>query len=151
MKAWLITWEWTSTIPTEKIVAIESSRRSTSSIADLMELFVLRSLYSAKEVAYYANRKREMVYKAQTPIGINGVPHGERILCGHDPWLYGRKVCDLKIEIDETSDEEILTWREPDNYKWADDSKRSIVIASEGDVRHWHRPNKPLAKDVWAW
>lgn len=151
MNAWLLTWEWTSTEPTEKIAAILSSRRSDSAIADLMELLVLRSRYPAKEVAYYANRKREMVYKAQTPLGINGVPHGERIMCGHDPWLYGRKVRDLKVAVDESNDEEVITWREPNNFKWADESKRSIVVASEGEVKHWRRPNKPLSKDVWAW
>lgn len=151
MNAWLLTWEWTSTKPTEKIAAILSSRRSGSAIADLMELLVLRSRYPAKDVAYYANRKREMVYKAQSSLDINGVPHGERILCGHDPWLYGRKVRDLKVTVNETNDEEIITWREPNNFKWADESKRSIVVASEGEVKRWSRPNKPLSKDVWAW
>ena len=151
MNAWLLTWEWTSTEPTEKIAAILSSRRSDSAIADLMELLVLRSRYPAKDVAYYANRKRQMIYKAQTPLGINGVPHGERILCGHDPWIYGRKVRDLKVTLDETNDEEVITWREPKDFKWADESKRSIVVASEGEVKQWRRPNKPLSKDVWAW
>lgn len=151
MNAWLLTWEWTSTEPTEKIAAILSPRRSDSAIADLMELLVLRSRYPAKEVAYYANRKRQMVYKAQTPLRISGVPHGERILCGRDPWLYGRKVRDLKVTLDETNDEEVITWQEPKDFKWADESKRSIVVASEGEVRQWRRPNKPLSKDVCAW
>ena len=72
-------------------------------------------------------------------------------MCGHDPWLYGRKVRDLKVAVDESNDEEVITWREPNNFKWADESKRSIVVASEGEVKHWRRPNKPLSKDVWAW
>ena len=72
-------------------------------------------------------------------------------MCGHDPWIYGRKVRDLKVTLDETNDEEVITWREPKDFKWADESKRSIVVASEGEVKQWRRPNKPLSKDVWAW
>lgn len=150
MNAWLLTWEWSSTKPVEKIVAVLSSRRSDSSVAELMELLVLRSLYPARDVAYYANRKKAMVYKAQTPLNINGVSHGERILCGHDPWLYGRKVRDLKIAVDASTDEEVITWREPKNFKWAEGSQCSIVVDTEGELKQWRRPNKPLSKDVWA-
>ena len=50
-----------------------------------------------------------------------------------------------------TNDEEVISWREPDNFKWADESRRSIIIASEGEIMHVRRPNKPLSKDVWAW
>jgi hypothetical protein len=151
MNAWLLTWEWSSAKPVEKIVAVLSSRRSDSSIAELMELLVLRSIYPAREVAYYANRKKAMVYKAQTPLNINGVPHGERILCGHDPWLYGRKVRDLKITVDESTDEEVITWREPKNFKWTDDSRNSITVDTEGELKEWRRPNKPLSRDIWVW
>lgn len=150
MNAWLLTWEWSSTKPVEKIVAVLSSRRSDSSVAELIELLVLRSLYPARDVAYYANRKKAMVYKAQTPLNINGVPHGERILCGHDPWLYGRKVRDLKIVVDASADEEVITWQEPNNFKWAEGSKSSIVVATEGELKQWRRPNKPLSQDIWA-
>ena len=116
-----------------------------------MELLVLRALYPAREAVYYANRKKKMVHKAKTPLNVNGVPHGERILCGHDPWLYGRKVRNLKIAVDTSTDEEVITWREPNNFKWAEDSKSSIVVATEGELKQWRRPNKPLSKDVWAW
>ena len=151
MNAWLLTWEWSSTKPVERIAAILSSRRSDSGIAELMELLVLRALYPAREAVYYANRKKKMVHKAKTPLNVNGVPHGERILCGHDPWLYGRKVRNLKIAVDTSTDEEVITWREPNNFKWAEDSKSSIVVATEGELKQWRRPNKPLSKDVWAW
>lgn len=116
-----------------------------------MELLVLRSRYPAKEAAYYANRKNAMVYRAQTPLVINDIPHGGRVLCGHDPWLYGRRVRDLRVVVDTNTDEEVITWREPNNGKWADESKRSIVVATEGELKQWRRPNKPLSKDVWAW
>lgn len=150
MNAWLLTWEWSSTKPAEKIVAVLSSRRSDSFVAELMELLILRATYTARDIAYYANRKREMAYKAQTPLNVNGVPHGERILCGHDPWLYGRKVSDLMIVVDLSTNEEVLTWKEPNNFKWAEGSTSSIVVAAEGEFKQWRRPNKPLSTDTWV-
>ena len=149
MKAWLLSWECNTSTVAEKIAAILSSRRSDRAIAELMELLVLRANSTARNVAYYANRKRELVYKAQTPLSINRVPHGERILCGHDPWLYGRKVTDFKVVVDESADEEILTWREPDDFRWVDKSERHVEIAKSGEYKTLRRPNRPLSTDIW--
>jgi hypothetical protein len=148
MNAWLLTWECNAAKTQEKIVAILTSRRSDRAIAELMELLVLRANSTARNVAYYANRKRELVYKAQTPLGINRVPHGERILCGHDPWLYARKVTELTVVVDELSNEEVLTWREPDDFRWTDNSERRIEVAKRGELKSWRRPNLPLANDI---
>jgi hypothetical protein len=149
MNAWLLTWEVNTAKVKEKIVAVLSSRKSDRAIAELMELLVLRANSTARDVAYYSNRKRELVYKAQTPLGINRVPHGERILCGHDPWLYGRKVTEFKVMVDESSDEEVITWREPNDFRWTDSGERDIEIAKQGECKSWRRPNRPLSTDIW--
>lgn len=148
MNAWLITWENYKDPPPEKVVAVLSSRRQDRYVAELLELFVSRTIYSVGELAYYANRKSKLVYKAQKPVGIHGVPHGERIFCGHDPWLYGRIVRNLKVRNDRSSDEEIITWQEPITYRWADESKSEITIADEGEWKELRRPRRPLTRDV---
>jgi hypothetical protein len=149
MNAWLLTWECNTSKTREKVVAILSSRRSDRAVAELMEFLVLRANSTARNVAYYANRRKELVYKAQTPLPINRVPHGERILCGHDPWLYGRKVTDFEVVVDESRNEEVLTWREPDDYRWKDKSESHIEVARKGGVKSVRRPNTPLSTDIW--
>jgi hypothetical protein len=134
MNAWLLTWEWTTTRPREKIVAILSSRRSDASIAELVELLVQRTLCGAHDLAYYANRRKKLICKAETPLIINSIPHGQRVLCGHGPWLYGRVVTDLKVMMDGATDEEVLTWQEPPQYRWAGSSMTAIELAAEGKV-----------------
>jgi len=149
MNAWLLTWVCNTAKVEEQLVAILTSRRSDASVAELMELLVLRANSTARSVAYYANRRRELVYKAQTPLAINRVPHGERILCGHDPWLYGRKVSELEVQVDEASNQEVVTWREPNDFRWTDGSERGIEIAKQGERKSLRRPNRPLSADVY--
>ena len=148
MKAWLLTWETYTVTPAEHIVAVLTSRRSTSAVAELMEFLVLRANAGAKSAAYYANRRRELVYRAQTPLGINGVPHGDRIMCGHDPWLYGRIVSQLEVKVDNATKEEIVSWQEPRDLRWEDESARSVVTAREGKRKTVRRLNRPLSQDV---
>ena len=65
MNAWLITWEETnSSIADEnRIVAILSSRKSVSKVADFVELLYLRSTSNAHEMACLANRPKKIPYK----------------------------------------------------------------------------------------
>jgi hypothetical protein len=148
VKAWLLTWECNTSSVKEKIVAVLCSRRSDQAVAGLMEFLVLRATSSAHSLAYYANRRKELVYRAQTPLAINRVPHGERILCGHDPWLYGRKVSALRVELDAASNEELVSWREPDDFRWTDGSERAIEVARAGIVKSLRRPNRALSADI---
>jgi hypothetical protein len=148
MNAWLLTWKWYQSEPKETVAAILSARKGDQSVSELMELLVLRSISGCASAAYYANRRRELVYKAMTPLAINSVPHGERILCGHDPWLYGRKVKSLKIELDRTTNEEIISWVEPDDFRFKDTQNLRVEVAALGKPVTMRRPNKPLSLDV---
>lgn len=150
-RAWLVTWEVTKIQPSEIIVAVISSRRSEAFVKGLMEFLVLRAFSSVGQAVYCANRPSKLVYKAQTRFLINRVPHGERILCGHDPWLYGRKVSDLAVSVDETSGEEIVSWSEPPDWKWSDDAKYPVVeAASEPKRMVVRRPKeRPMSRDIW--
>jgi len=144
MKAWLLTWQWYDSDKLEKIAAILSSRRSDRHIRDVVELIVMASEYNASDMAYFANKKRESQFKAITPLVVNGVPHGERMIAGHDPWLYARKVSSLSIKIDKESGEEIVSWIEPTDYKWKNEKKSGIEVATKGIERKLRRPNMPL-------
>ena len=149
MRAWLITWECNTSSVVERIVAVLSSRKSDSAVAELMELLVLRATSSVHSLAHYANRRKELVYKAQTPLVINRVPHGERILCGHDPWLYGRKVTGLQIEVSASGNEEVVSWREPDDFGWTNETEREIQVAKAGVVKSLSRRSVPLTSDIF--
>ena len=149
MNAWLLTWTFTAIEPAEKLVAILPSRRSERNVAELMEFLVLKATSGAGFNAFCVNRRKDLVYKANMTLVISKVPHGNRIFCGHDPWLYGRKVRNLTVSQDESSNEEIISWTEPDNYK-LDEDGRSVVVADRGKSDQLRRRNDyPLSKDIW--
>ena len=148
MKAWLLTWQWYDSGRSEKLVAIISSRRSEKHIREIVELLVMASEYNAADMAFFANKRKESQYQAKSSIRINGVSHGERLICGHDPLLYARKVSSLKIKRDNDTGEEVVSWREPNDLKWSNNSRRELVIASEGIEKTIRRPNESLIKNV---
>lgn len=152
MNAWLITWERLDVRPEpyEKIAAILSGRRSERSVAEFMELLYLRATGDASAMAYYANRPRKMIVRAQYPQLINEVPHGDRILCGHNPWLYGRRVTNLEISRD--GEDEVLKWQEPPIFRWKAESLTEIETPEAGELKEWRRPaNRPLSEDAYRW
>ena len=141
MNAWLLTWEVLTSRKQdiEKIAAILSSRKSDDKVAEAVELLYLRSMCSAFDMAYYANRRTEMPYKAQN--------YGGNIFCGASPrWLCARRVTNLKIQVDEENGKEILSWVEPPTYKFKNYAIDEII---EGEIKHWERRYfSPLSKDT---
>lgn len=151
MNAWLITWERLDVRPEpyEKVAAILSGRRSERSVAQFMEFLYLRATCDASSMAYYANRPKEMIGRAQYSQLINGVPH-ERISCGHNPWLYGRRVTNLTIARD--GEDEVLKWQEPPTFRWKGASRTETETAEAGELKEWRRPaNCPLSEDAYRW
>jgi len=151
MNSWLITWEFVGReSDIDKITAILSSRKSERYVAEFMELLYLRSTCSAGQMAYYANRQKRILFKAQRGLLINEIPH-EGILCGSSScWLYARKVRNLKICVDKSKTKEIISWVEPLQYKWKDGGRSIIELESEGTANQWERDcSKPLSKDTW--
>ena len=145
MNAWLLTWLHPDREPGESIAAILSSRKGEQAIADLMEFLVLQAKFSAQAAAHVANRPKERVYNARRPIVVNRVPHGDRIFCGRDPLLYGRKVTNLVVTLDQAESQEVVAWREPDDYRFTDQRETRVVVAKSGELRKVIRPNEPLA------
>jgi len=133
-KVEIITWDWIGdhAAVSDPLVAIFSSRKTDRWIADYLENLYLSISCTAEEMAYYANRRKRIPYKATTPVMINGIPHGGRMICGYNPWLHARIVSDLKIESDDERDCEVIRWREPPVFQWKDENRLNIEVQTEG-------------------
>ena len=151
MKAWLITWENAEVrrkLP-EKIAAVLSSRLSSGRVAELVELLMLRATCDASSMAHYARRPKDRLHHAETSLLINQIPHGDRVLCGSNPWLYGRKVSELSIRRER--DCEVLSWREPPTTRWKT-PMREFGPWTDGEVMQHRRPvDRPVSEDIWRW
>jgi hypothetical protein len=126
MRAWLVTWEATPAPEVvDRIAAIWHRRWSVSRVAQMMEaLYALRSC-APSQLAAYARRPSQNPYQAQ-------IRNGERIDCGHNPYLYGRPVDNLMITPDPDTGLEIISWIEPPLY--------ALEPESEGGTRMVQRP-----------
>ena len=105
-KAWLITWEGTSVDEdiTKRIVSIQNSRLSSDKIKKYMEQFYIDHSYSLFEKLTYKNNKKNNPYKAEY-IKIDGHSWQGRITCGHNPFLLGRLVSNLRYLEDKNGNE----------------------------------------------
>ncbi|VAV85671.1 hypothetical protein MNBD_DELTA01-2027 [hydrothermal vent metagenome] len=150
MKAWLVTWDLTPPYKeiTDPLIAILSSRKSSSTIADFVGRHYMLSTCTAEEVAYYANRPKKYLYKPKTPEVINGVPHGDRVMCGDNPFIYARVVTALKIEHGSETELEKITWREPRRLRWKDKRRGLTEVANDGAWEELLRKPEPLFKSV---
>lgn len=111
LNAWLLTWEGTSgpaTDPDKKIIAITDARRSERFIEDLVDVLYSRSVDSAYDMAFMANKRNQR--KAQYR-HIN--THPSRILYGRMPCIYARRVSNLTVQRNEEIGKEQLSWTEP--------------------------------------
>ena len=144
--AWLITWEGTDLKLTEerKVAEIVGSRRSANHVAEIVEFLYECTICNALDMAHYANRRSERPFSAQRRTLINGVPHGDRITCGHNPFLYGRKVLEFQIVLSTDGLKETLTWQEPNNFRWADEGRQTIEAVRPGRKKEISRPTQRM-------
>jgi hypothetical protein len=140
---WLVTWEWrddSKKVP-DPLIAVFSTRKSADQITEYVERHYAMSSCTAREFIRYVNRP---FCKASTSEKINDVPHGERIRCGNNPWIYARIVTDLKIEWSPDQNLEILTWQEPPIFRWKDKYRGETELSEEGRVNSLQRIIAPL-------
>ena len=150
MKAWLVTWDWCGDHAAvgDQLVAILNAKRSQSSVAKYVELLHLLATSPAFEVAQCADGRGKQPHQQATMVQvINGVPHGGRITCGHNPWMVARLVSNLVVEPDSDAGIETVRWQEPPTYRWQDETQRRLVVERDGDVRELVRSLKPLLSD----
>jgi len=152
MNAWLITWEGTLLYKSnlDKVVAILSSRKPRNRVTEFIELLYLRSTCNASDMAYVANRPKEIVFKVYEATSSNSILYPGRFFCGSSQFmLYARQVTNLKIYIDKEKQKEVLTWTEPSTYRLKENGY-DIELASEGESGNWERDSQTLlSKDTW--
>ena len=111
MNAWLLTWEGTEpeTIfdNDNKIVTILSEPMSSKSVEFIVYVLYTRCLWTAGDLSYCANRRKE-----REKLYIYA-KHRRGFYYGSNPWIYARQVTDLVIEKDEEDGLEHISWKEP--------------------------------------
>ena len=111
-KAWLVTWngtgrhaEWEG-----KVAFILNYRLAGETVAKHIERHYIDSFGSLSERLSYAKSRKNTTY----PAGFgrfNGVTWFGQIHCGHNPFLYGRLVQNIHVEVDSDGNER-LEWEE---------------------------------------
>jgi hypothetical protein len=86
--AWLVTRQGTRGRRV-KVVAVLNSRWSVRRVANAVELFYGSQTYSAPEMARFAVRPSANPYRPT-------IEKFGRMDCGHNPWLYARRVSNLR-------------------------------------------------------
>jgi hypothetical protein len=105
MTAWLITWEWhgQNKPVSDPIVAILNRDLPVDRVAEIAESVYVGSKFQLDRRLAYADTLGEFPFTARLPSG--------EIFCGTNPFLYGRLVDELKIEIDDHGNQK-LVWTE---------------------------------------
>ncbi|HMU64913.1 MAG TPA: hypothetical protein PKD35_09545 [Nitrosomonas sp.] len=110
--AWLITWEGTSPPKrrSKRIVSILGCRVSSGRVLEHVEQLYIDLLYSLHEKITYARHRAKNPYSAEY-VKIDGIQPGDRITCGHNPFLLARLVKNLEFHHG-ADGEEVLAWDE---------------------------------------
>ncbi len=96
--AWVVTWQGTAP-PANRIVALLNYRLGASRIREIVEVLYATLCYTDLDKLNAAT--------GQNPYPPEVNRFGLTISCGHNPWLYARKVTRLRME------EGKLVWKEP--------------------------------------
>lgn len=146
MNAWIITWEWVGghAAVGDPLVAIFSSRKSEKWIKEYIENLYFFNFYQTVDWAYYANKRKKLNLNTI----INRIPNGNGIFCGENPFLWGRVISDLKIKTNDGNNSEIISWREPDIYRWKDESHDDVEFLKEGEKRTIERKHRNSYKEL---
>lgn len=108
-----------------------------------MEVLILRTEGNAGYMAFYANPGKER--RPKVPSGPNYLIGG--IVSGEGPWLYGRRVTQLKITTD--GEDEILRWREPPDVIGDDVHPARIEFSSEVHMKEYRRSKLVPLDDLY--
>jgi hypothetical protein len=109
---WLITWERIGkqvSIP-KRIAAILNYRYGGSYVKKVTERLYTQEMYSPSELFLYTQSTKNNPYPASYG-EINGIPWHGQVYCGHNPFLFARRVNDLEVIV-LPSGEEDFKWEE---------------------------------------
>ena len=146
MNAWLLTWEGTegpALVPNKKIIAILSSRRSLRSVEDLVDVLYCRSVDSAYDIAFLANKRKAREHQYR-----HLYSNGGRLFYGRNPCIFARQVADLTVQRGEHRRTELIRWTELAVFQNAE-SGSGIVEVEPSRAREHFRKLEPLGRDVY--
>lgn len=133
MKAWLITWDWCGrdAAVADKVAAILPPQYSDRKVGEIVRLLYVLATSDLSDLADYAKRPSQFPYQPRGQ-AINSVPHNDRIICGHNPWLYARPVTDLRVWRELETEYEVIEWTEPQTFRWKDEHRMRFEVAAQG-------------------
>ena len=136
--AWLVTWEWAGDHARvdEPIAAILSPRFSEERVGAIVEVIYGTHSLTVTELAMYASKRDDNPYRAQW--------HQGHCQCGHNPWLFARKVDNVRVSRDEATGLETIRWVEKMTY--SRDPETGERVQKHGPIakEHTRRNTGPL-------
>ena len=145
MNAWLLTWEGTTgpaLAADRKILAILSSRRSSSAVADLVDVLYTRCVDSANAMAGLANKRK---LREQQFLHLGSTP--QRMFYGRNPCIFARMVANLTIVLNESHGTELIKWSELPVFQNATTGSGIVEIEPSRDCQVLRR-HALLAADL---
>src|SRR5450759_5318463 len=98
--AWLVTLHGTNP-PENRIISILNYRMSAKRVCEIVEhLYLALEVPSHEDKLKFAQSAKASLFKATKNVF-------QRIMCGHNPWLYARRVTGVFIK------DKTLVWTEP--------------------------------------
>ncbi len=111
MIAWLITWEWTSYVDAvaDRVAAILNPHWGERRVAPFVEFLYANTNATVRELAFYAKKPNNNPYLAV-------ISSFSIVRCGHNPFLFARKVSELFVTVDADTGLETIKWMEPPSF-----------------------------------
>src|SRR5205814_3584475 len=106
-----------------KILAIISSRRSSSFIKDLVDVLYCRSVDSAHDMATRANKRKQRDRELMATFSTAG-----RIFYGRNPMIFARRVTNLQVVRNEAKGTETVSWTDPPHLRIEKPGELPVVI-----------------------
>ena len=146
MNAWLLTWEGIEDNALldndNKIVTILSGRMSTKSVELIIDVLYTRCLWTAGDLSYFANRRKEREKQFKTV-------YGHRIFYGDQPriFIHARQVTDLVVEKDEDQQLEHVHWTELPLLM--QNSEGKLIESEPAQPKELTRALEPVSAEIY--
>ena len=145
MNAWLLTWEGTTgpaLDPHRKLISILSARKTESTVLEHVDQLYCRSIYTAKDLAHFANKRRERERQFKHLAST-----WNRLFYGRNPCIFARVVSGLSFTYDPDKNEETLHWVDPPYLRIPEPGAMPVEI-EPATKRELTRRVEPLARDL---
>ena len=137
----LVTWEGTEArLPADRLAAILNSRTGDRLIKELVETIYSLKTASAEELASYARQPKQRPYPA-VRVDIEGVAQEDAYTCGHNPWLYVRKVDDFTVTGNPIDGTDTIRWTERKRWRMGNNGAEMAIDAHRCELV---RPSGPV-------